>query len=50
MQYLERLKNKGLIDVIRTAGLDVIKIKEKLSYEECIRRYYKTLNMDGVMQ
>lgn len=43
MQYLELIKNKGLIDLVRTAGLDVIKIKDKLLYEECIEKYYKTL-------
>lgn len=48
MQYLDMLKNKGLIDVIRTAGLDVIKIKEKLTYNECIEKYYETLQLDGV--
>lgn len=45
MQYLEVLKNKGFIDLIRTAGLDVIKIKEKITYEQCIERYYESLQL-----
>lgn len=45
MQNLEVLKNKGLIELIRTAGLDVIKIKEKITFEQCIERYYESLQL-----
>jgi len=48
MQYLEQLKNKGLIDLVRTAGLDIIKVDGKVTYENCIENYYESLQVDGV--
>ncbi|MDA3844921.1 MAG: DUF4007 family protein [Vallitaleaceae bacterium] len=48
MQYLEQLKNKGLIDLVRTAGLDIIKVNRDLTYENCIEDYYESLQIDGI--
>lgn len=41
---LDILAKNKLIDVVRTAGLDVIKIKEEKSFDECIKTYYESLN------
>jgi hypothetical protein len=38
--YLDKMQNAGLIRVIRTAGLDIIKILEDMTFEEHIAAYY----------
>ena len=37
---LNLMRNLDLIDVVRTAGLDVIKIKKRQKFSECIEDYY----------
>jgi len=34
----------GYVKVIRTAGLDVIRIEKDMSFEECVREYYTLIN------
>ena len=46
LDVLHEIENLGLIKIIRTAGLDVIHINEKMTFEDCVKRYYKTLNED----
>lgn len=41
---LYRLETTGLIKVIRTAGLDIIRIETDMSFLECVEAYYKELN------
>ena len=41
---LDHLARLGYIEVIRTAGLDVVKILSELSCQECINAYYTSLN------
>ena len=41
---LDHLARLGYIEVIRTAGLDVVKILSELTYQECINAYYTSLN------
>lgn len=41
---LYRLESTGLIKVIRTAGLDIIRIKTDMSFLECVETYYNELN------
>lgn len=41
---LYKIELMGYIKVIRTAGLDVIRIIKKISFEECIKNYYKAIN------
>lgn len=43
-RLLDVLAKKDLIDVVRTAGLDVIKIKSEMSFNECVSAYYSSLN------
>jgi len=37
---VEKLEQLGLISVVRTAGLDVINVKRKMTFEECLTEYY----------
>ena len=37
------LENRGLVQVVRTAGLDVVRIKEALSFEDAAQMYYEEL-------
>jgi len=41
--YLDKLQVEGLIKVIRTAGLDVIKILSDKTFEDCITSYYESI-------
>lgn len=44
INILYKLDSLNYLKVIRTAGLDVIRINTDLTFEECIERYYDTLN------
>lgn len=41
---LYRLETTGLIKVIRTAGLDIIRIETDMSFLDCVKAYYDELN------
>ena len=41
---LYKIELMGYIKVIRTAGLDVIRITKDISFIECIEDYYKAIN------
>lgn len=41
---LNRIEDLGYIKVIRTAGLDVVRIEKEMSFLDCVREYYKTIN------
>jgi len=41
---LYKLELMNLVKVIRTAGLDVVKIETDMNYYDCIQEYYKTIN------
>lgn len=41
---LDHLARLGYVEVIRTAGLDVVKLLSDLTYQECINAYYTSLN------
>ncbi len=45
MGLLGGLENKGLVHVVRTAGLDVVRIKEELTFEDAARMYYEELGI-----
>ena len=42
--YLEQLQKMGEIKVVRTAGLDVVKLKNSKDFYDIIQRYYKEIN------
>lgn len=43
-KILDSLEKLNLITVIRTAGLDVIKLKKKLTFIDSLELYYKSIN------
>jgi hypothetical protein len=42
--YLYKIAAPGYIKVVRTAGLDVIKIETEMDFYDCVERYYEQLN------
>ena len=42
--YLDKLQNMGFIKVIRTAGLDIVKFNEELTFINVVRSYYESIN------
>lgn len=43
MDLLDAVQQTGYVNMIRTAGLDVLRIETELSFIECIRSYYNNL-------
>lgn len=44
MDILYKLDNLGYLKVVRTAGLDVVRIQTDMDFYGCIRKYYEELN------
>ena len=44
LHILYQLERAGYIKVVRTAGLDVIRVSTDLTPEECVKQYYSELN------
>ena len=44
LDVLHKIENLGKIKIIRTAGLDVIHLNEKLTLKECVQKYYETID------
>ena len=44
VNLLNKLELMGYIKVIRTAGLDVIRIDKNMNFLECVREYYRIIN------
>lgn len=44
LDILHEIESIGKIKIIRTAGLDVIHINERLTFDDCIRIYYETFD------
>lgn len=44
LNILYKLESMGFIKVVRTAGLDVIRIQKEITPEECAELYYNELN------
>ena len=42
--YLDQLQKAGRLEVIRTAGLDVVKLKQRANFYEAIQEYYRAIN------
>lgn len=47
LDVLYRIEKLGLIKINRTAGLDVITIQEELSFLECVKRFYASIDEQG---
>ncbi|MCC8164380.1 MAG: DUF4007 family protein [Lachnospiraceae bacterium] len=43
LDILHGIEKLGMLKIIRTAGLDVIHINAQLSFEDCVERYYETI-------
>lgn len=43
LDILHEVENIGMIKIIRTAGLDVIHINTKMTFDECVAKYYETI-------
>lgn len=43
LDILHRVEKTGMIKIIRTAGLDIIQIKEQMSFEQCVKKYYQSI-------
>ena len=44
LEVLRSIEKTGEIKIIRTAGLDVIKINSARTFQECVETYYANLN------
>ena len=44
LDILHGLENIGMIKIIRTAGLDVIHLNQKLTFMDCVKKYYETID------
>ncbi len=47
LDVLHATESTGELKIIRTAGLDVINLKNHLSFEECVQRYYEDIKNIG---
>lgn len=41
---LDKLQNMGYLKISRTAGLDLVKIAQPMSFEQCVEEYYRSIN------
>ena len=44
VNILSRIETMGYIKIVRTAGLDVVKLKNEMNFLECVQEYYKIIN------
>lgn len=44
LDILYGIENTGMIKIIRTAGLDVIQLNQKLTFMDCVKKYYETID------
>lgn len=47
LDILHEIENLGMLKIIRTAGLDVIHISNKMTFVECVKKYYESIS-EGV--
>lgn len=43
LDILHSVENIGMLKIIRTAGLDVVHLNTQMSFDECVSRYYETI-------
>lgn len=46
LKIIRKLEMLGYLKMIRTAGLDIIKIEKDINFLECIKRYYYNINYE----
>lgn len=47
LSILRKLEKLEYLKVIRTAGLDIIKLEKEISFIESIKKYYENINCEG---
>ena len=47
LELLNKIERLGHISVVRTAGLDVVKVKTKWTFLESVEQYYRAINNVG---
>lgn len=45
IEILHNVEKTAEIKIIRTAGLDIIKINNTRTFEECVEKYYESINI-----
>lgn len=43
LDILHEVESIGMLKIIRTAGLDVIHLNTKMTFDECVKKYYETI-------
>ena len=46
IEVLREVEKTGSIKIIRTAGLDIIRIMEQLTFDQCVDKFYETIKSD----
>ena len=47
LSILRKLEKLEYLKVIRTAGLDIVKLEKEISFIECVKKYYENINCEG---
>ena len=43
LDVLHEIENIGMLKIIRTAGLDVIHLNKQMLFDDCVKKYYETI-------
>lgn len=43
IDVLHEVEKTGAIKIIRTAGLDIIRIEHRYTFDECVDKYYESI-------
>lgn len=43
LDILHKIETIGMLKIIRTAGLDVVHLNSKMTFDECVAKYYETI-------
>lgn len=44
LDVLHEVENAGLVKIIRTAGLDVVHLNVQMTFDQCVEKYYRTID------
>ncbi len=47
LELLNKVERLGHISVVRTAGLDIVRVKTEWTFLDCVEHYYKAINSVG---
>ena len=47
LDLLHEAEKTGLVKVVRTAGLDILRINEHLAFDDCVNNYYEGIKNSG---